>query len=109
MIGVLLFFYSQSKVLIILASTFAGIARGGGEIVWNLWITKIVPRENFSTYMSVNIAVTGIRGLLSPFIGYALLNYFSLRQISHISAVLVLISSFGIFLLMKHPRLTKSI
>jgi hypothetical protein len=104
MASVLLFFNTKTKFLVALASACAGIARGGGEIIWCLWITKIVPKEKFSLYMGLNVAVTGLRGLLSPFIGYGIHRYLSLSQMSYFSATLVLISSFGFFSLIKHPR-----
>ncbi|MDR2603576.1 MAG: hypothetical protein LBC11_03390 [Puniceicoccales bacterium] len=104
MASVLLFFNTKAKFLVALASACAGIARGGGEIIWCLWVTKIVPKEKFSLYMGLNVAVTGLRGLLSPFIGYGIRQYLSLSQMSYFSATLVLISSFGFFSLIKHPR-----
>jgi hypothetical protein len=102
--SVLLFFNTKIKFLVALASACAGIARGGGEIIWCLWVTKIVPKEKFSLYMGLNVAVTGLRGLLSPFIGYGIRQYLSLAQMSYFSATLVLISSFGFLSLIKHPR-----
>lgn len=104
MASVLLFFNTKTKFLVALASACAGIARGGGEIIWCLWVTKIVPKEKFSLYMGLNVAVTGLRGLLSPFIGYGIRQYLSLSQMSYFSATLVLISSFGFLSLIKHPR-----
>ncbi|MDR1528253.1 MAG: MFS transporter [Puniceicoccales bacterium] len=104
MASVLLFFNTKTKFLVALASACTGIARGGGEIIWCLWVTKIVPKEKFSLYMGLNVAVTGLRGLLSPFLGYGICQYLSLAQMSYFSATLVLISSFGFFSLIKHPR-----
>ncbi|MDR0693570.1 MAG: hypothetical protein LBF49_03330 [Puniceicoccales bacterium] len=106
MASVLLFFNTKIKFLVALASACSGIARGGGEIIWCLWVTKIVPKEKFSLYMSLNVAVTGLRGMLSPFIGYGIRQHLSLAQMSYFSATLVLISSFGFLSLIKHPRFT---
>ncbi|MDR2778995.1 MAG: hypothetical protein LBB16_01770 [Puniceicoccales bacterium] len=102
--SVLIFFNTKTKFFIALASACAGIARGGGEIIWCLWITKIVPKEKFSLYMGLNVAVTGLRGLLSPFIGYALRQYLPLSQMSYFAATFVLISSLGFLSLVRHPR-----
>ena len=52
---------------------FQGIAMGGGKIFWGLWVTKIAPRESASAYMSIHMALTGLRGTLAPFIGYWIL------------------------------------
>jgi hypothetical protein len=103
-IGFLLFFHTKNGLIISLAAVFAGIAWGGGEVVWCLWVTKIVPREKISMYMGVNVAIVGLRGFLAPFIGYGLSHYFSLLQISWIATMMVLISSVGLFSLRKHPR-----
>ncbi|MDR2432144.1 MAG: MFS transporter [Puniceicoccales bacterium] len=104
-LGFLLFFHCKSRNLIILASIFAGIAWGGGEIIWCLWVTKIAPKENFSSYMSTNVTIVGLRGILAPFLGYGLSHYLTLQEISYVGSAFVLISSLGLFLLRKHPRL----
>ncbi|MDR2779178.1 MAG: MFS transporter [Puniceicoccales bacterium] len=106
-LGFLLFFHYQSKGIIILASIFAGIAWGGGEIIWCLWVTKVAPKENFSSYMGANVTIVGLRGLLAPFLGYGLSHYLTLRQVSYIGSAFVLISSCGLFLLRKHPRFAR--
>ncbi|MDR1457403.1 MAG: hypothetical protein LBI47_00910 [Puniceicoccales bacterium] len=106
MASVLLFFNTKGRFLVAIASACAGIARDGGEIILCLCVTKIVSKEKFSLYMGLNIAVTGLRGLLSPFIGYGIRQHLSLSQMSSFSATLVLISSFGFLSLIKHSRFT---
>ena len=54
---------------------FQGAAMGGGKIFWGLWVTKIAPEEKASSYMSIHMALTGLRGTLAPFIGYWILAY----------------------------------
>ncbi|MDR2737681.1 MAG: MFS transporter [Puniceicoccales bacterium] len=103
-IGFLLFFHTKAKWVISFAAIFAGIAWGGGEIVWCLWVTKIVPKESLSMYMGVNVAIVGLRGFLAPFIGYGLSHYFTLQQVSWIATSMVLVSSIGLFTLRKYPR-----
>jgi hypothetical protein len=106
--GFLLFFHCQSRGLIILASVFAGIAWGGGEIIWCLWVTKIVSKENFSSYMGANVTIVGLRGLLAPFLGYGLSHFLTLKQVSYVGSTFVLISILGLFSLRKHPRFATS-
>ncbi|MDR2628577.1 MAG: MFS transporter [Puniceicoccales bacterium] len=107
-LGFLLFFHCKSRNFIVLASVFAGIAWGGGEIIWCLWVTKIAPKEHFSAYMSANVTIVGLRGLLAPFLGYGLSHYLTLQEISYVGSAFVLISSLGLFSLRKHPRFIRN-
>ena len=71
-LSVILFFISDNILLITIASACYGIALGGGKIFWNLWVTKITSQEKVSSYMSVHMALTGLRGSIAPssVIGY---------------------------------------
>jgi hypothetical protein len=73
LLSVGLFFFSKNIVVLGIAMAFQGIAMGGGKIFWGLWVTKIAPRESASAYMSIHMALTGLRGTLAPFIGYWIL------------------------------------
>ena len=73
LLSVGLFFFSKNIVVLGVAMAFQGIAMGGGKIFWGLWVTKIAPRESASAYMSIHMALTGLRGTLAPFIGYWIL------------------------------------
>jgi predicted MFS family arabinose efflux permease len=108
-VGFLLFFHTNRPWIIFSAAVFEGIAWGGGEIVWCLWVTKIVPREKISMYMGVNVAIVGLRGFAGPFIGYWLSRHFTLQQISWIATAMVAISSIGLFSLGNHPRLATAV
>jgi hypothetical protein len=107
-IGFWMFFHSTTRAMILAASALIGIAYGGGEMMLHLWVTKIVDSEKFSRYMSANVSVVGLVGLFSPFLGYNLLHYFSLQQISIIASMLLLVSIFGFFTLRNHPRFADS-
>lgn len=73
--GTAMFFFSHSLPMLYVGSAFFGMAMGGGAIAWNLWVTKIAPPSRVSQYMSVHTSLTGIRGVLSPFLGYWLISY----------------------------------
>lgn len=103
-LGFLFFFNFRHPGIISLSAIFMGIGFGGGEVVWCLWITKIAPKEKFGLYMSANTAVVGLRGFFSPFLGYGLLNYLTLQQISWLATFLVILSSVGLWSLRNHPR-----
>ena len=73
LISIGLFFFSTNMVLLTIAMAFQGAAMGGGKIFWGLWVTKIAPEHKASSYMSIHMALTGLRGTLAPFIGYWIL------------------------------------
>ena len=105
-LSVLLFFISDHIILIALASACQGIAIGGGKIFWNLWVTKIAKPEKVSSYMSIHMALTGVRGSVAPFIGYWILNQSSPQVVAYIGAVLIAISMILFECFRFHPRLT---
>lgn len=73
LLSIALFFFSKNLVLLVAAMACQGVAMGGGKIFWSLWVTKIAPDEKASSYMSIHMALTGLRGTLAPFIGYYIL------------------------------------
>lgn len=75
LVSIGLFFFSTNIVLLTIAMAFQGAAMGGGKIFWGLWVTKIAPEHKASSYMSIHMALTGLRGTLAPFIGYWILAY----------------------------------
>jgi len=47
-----------------------GVARGGGTLAWNLGHLHFAPEEQTEIYMSIHVALTGVRGLLMPLLGW---------------------------------------
>lgn len=107
-LSVLLFFISDNYLLIGFASACQGIALGGGKIYWNLWVTKITSRDKVSAYMSVHMALTGLRGTLAPFIGYWILAQTNPQCVAYIGATLIALSIVLFELHRKHPRLVQA-
>lgn len=66
--------------LIILAAAIKGIAFGGGALAWNLGHLHFVRPAQSGQYMSVHVTLTGLRGLLAPFLGVALYQLLEQRQ-----------------------------
>ena len=108
LLSVILFFLSDSLILISIASACQGIALGGGKIFWNLWVTKIAPPKKVSSYMSVHMALTGIRGSFAPFLGYAILMSTSPLTVAIIGSLLILISILMFEQNKNHPRLANN-
>ncbi len=90
--AILLFFNSQSLIMLGIASAIFGIGAAGGNIAWNLWVTKLAPEGKAAEYMGVHTFTTGIRGILAPFLGFYLLAIYPAEAVAWIAAVLIGIS-----------------
>jgi hypothetical protein len=55
--------------LLAAARLVLGVARGGGSIAWQLGHNHFAPPERAGLYMSVHVTLTGLRGLIAPFLG----------------------------------------
>ncbi|MCH9617049.1 MAG: hypothetical protein SP4CHLAM5_00260 [Chlamydiia bacterium] len=68
-----LIFSSISLSLIFLAYLIYGIAQAGSHLIWHLSGPMFSGEESSSRYSGVNIVMVGIRGLIGPVFGGALL------------------------------------
>lgn len=94
MIGIVGFFMSASPSGFFITAIFYGIAQSGGDVTWNLWVTKLAPQDRVSEYMAVHLFMTGIRFLIAPLIGFHLAGIMSLSSIGWLCAFLGLISNY---------------
>lgn len=103
--GFWIFFNSIQLKYIILSEILIGIGHGGGLLLWCLWITKIVPVKQYSAYMGANTAVVGMRNILAPFIGYAILESgCSFAALGKIASSIIFLSIIGLISIKNHPR-----
>ncbi|MCA9244431.1 MAG: hypothetical protein KDA32_10780 [Phycisphaerales bacterium] len=58
-----------SVLVIIAARVLFGFCRGGGQMAWTLGHLSFAPPGQVETYMSVHVALTGVRGLIMPLVG----------------------------------------
>ncbi len=65
--------------LLYAASVLRGIAFGGGALAWNLGHLSFVKAEKSQDYMAVHVTLTGLRGLIAPFMGVAIYNLIESR------------------------------
>tara|TARA_R110002096_G_scaffold122929_3_gene266092 strand:+ start:1799 stop:2947 length:1149 start_codon:yes stop_codon:yes gene_type:complete len=77
-LSLFLYFWTEQFWVIAIGAALAGVARGGGEIVWNLWVTKLAPEDHTADYMSVHTFLTGLRGFMAPFLGFSVVAALSL-------------------------------
>lgn len=88
-IGTLSFFATGSWVMLLLSAALLGFATAGGDVAWNLWVTKFAPPERVSEYMAVHTFFAGVRGLAAPILGFTLLEVVSLDALSWGCTVLI--------------------
>lgn len=70
LLGILLFFHSIDLRFLGLATALMGFSSGGSMLTSNIWVTKIAHPDQVSSYMSAHVWVSGLRGLLAPFLGF---------------------------------------
>ena len=73
LVAILTFFSTRNILVIGAAGALIGMAMAGGNIAWNLWVTKFAPPDRTSDYMSVHTFLTGVRGVIAPFFGFWLI------------------------------------
>jgi MFS family permease len=65
----------SSLNLVYLSKLVEGLVMGLSSIVWTLGIMYFAPKAQIAIYMGVHTALTGIRGLIAPFLGTWLMEY----------------------------------
>ena len=63
---------TMSEPLLYASAVIKGAAFAGGALAWTLGHLDFAPPHKASQYMGVHVTLTGVRGLLAPFIGVAL-------------------------------------
>lgn len=98
--------------LIVIGSIILGIAFGGGVLAWNLGHQHFAPVHQDSLYMSVHVTLTGVRGIIGPYLG--VLIYESLRPSGNggwvfgVSMALTMLGAIGFVLLRNIERQSQS-
>jgi MFS family permease len=54
--------------ILVLSRVVQGVGRGGGAIAWNLGHLQFAGRHQTDLYMSIHVALTGLRGTTMPFL-----------------------------------------
>lgn len=92
-IHIFLFFHTDKLWALILAGAIFGVAHSGGDVAWNLWVTRLAPCGRAADYMAVHTFMTGIRGLMAPFVGFWMLTVINYHSLSVISGCFILVAS----------------
>jgi hypothetical protein len=101
------FFFTDNFAFWIFSAVALGLNYGGNLTAWQLWVTKIAPSpEKLGAYVSLDMAIMGLRDALATSLGYFLLSQaISLQIICILAFILAGISAFGFCLLVKNPRM----
>jgi hypothetical protein len=83
-------FISGGAGMVYLASFIFGIGMSGVMIAWALSSIYYAPKYQESNYQAVHIALTGLRGVFSPALGYAVMKIFAIEYTFVLSALLFL-------------------
>ena len=63
---------SGSVVLFIVGRAWMGVGMAGGRIAWTMGHHDLAPPDRAARYMSVHVALTGVRGVIAPYVGVML-------------------------------------
>jgi MFS family permease len=90
---------------LLVGSVLFGIAKGGGQVAWSLWVTKFAPPDRTADYMATHTFLTGTRGVLSAWVAFGLLGtWFSFQQLSWIGGGLVSLATLMLVPVIAHGR-----
>jgi hypothetical protein len=97
---------TDTTIMVYISFFVFGFAMSGVTIAWALSSIFYAPRSEVSNYQAVHITLTGIRGLFSPALGYAVMKIFAIEYSFYLSAALFLLG--GILMFRESARTKKA-
>ena len=82
-VSMLFFFHSRNVPMLLFATVLFGIGTAGGDVAWNLWVTKVAKPEHVGDYMSVHLLFNGVRGLIAPFLGFYATQFLPIQWVTY--------------------------
>lgn len=92
-LGILGFFLGQNMTGFVIGALMFGVAQAGGEVAWSLWVTKLAPADHVAEYMAVHTFLTGVRGVLAPFVAFYLVRFVSIHLMGVIAVAFIVSAS----------------
>lgn len=102
------FFTGTSDNSLIIGSVLLGIGAAGGDLMWSLWVTKFAPPGRTADYMGLHTFSTGLRAVVAPVVGFAILGHIPLATVALIAAGLMLTASFVLIPEMRAERIARA-
>jgi len=99
----LLYFLSSDIYLVAIATVFSGVTSGGLELARLNYITRAAREEEIESYWGIDYSLMGIRGIVGPFVGIALMHLIGMKYAFLIAFITIFVS----FLLMGRVKMGK--
>jgi hypothetical protein len=61
--------FAAATGVYVLGRVFEGLAQSGGAIAWNIGHLHFAEDDKAELYMGIHVSLTGLRGLIAPFVG----------------------------------------
>ena len=82
---------ADTDIVVYISFFIFGFAMSGVTIAWALSSIFYAPKNEVSNYQAVHITLTGVRGIFSPALGYAVMKIFDIEYSFYLSALLFLL------------------
>ncbi|MBL7995454.1 MFS transporter [bacterium] len=92
-INLLLFYFATDLKLIYIASVLQGVSMSGAQLSWQLCVMEFAPKNQVGIYMGIHTMLTGVRGIIAPFVGAYLIGAAGIGNTFLVGFVLMLIST----------------
>ncbi len=92
------YIFASSIWYIVPASIISGFTMGAQELSRVHFITNRAKSKDIPTYQGIDFTLMGLRGIVAPFLGVALMYWIGMKSVFIISFCLTIISSLAMFL-----------
>jgi predicted MFS family arabinose efflux permease len=93
-VSIATFFAGKSEAGLVIASIAFGVGVAAGDVLWSMWAVKFAPKDKVADYMALHTFSTGIRATVAPFVGFILIEQFSVTKIGFFCGALTMFGSF---------------
>lgn len=87
-----------------LAFAIFSVGMAGVHVGWNVGSIVFAPPGRGAHYQGIHVAMIGVRGLLAPILGYALLRWLGYREVFLVAALLFVMASLSSWLLARWQK-----
>ncbi len=92
-LGIAAFFTGNHSWGLVVGAVIYGISNAGGDVAWGLWVTKFAPPERIADYMAIHTALTGLRGVVAPFVAFQIVQHHTPATMGWVSGAMILVAS----------------
>ncbi len=86
--------FALKVAFVYLAYLLFGVAMSGVNIAWSMGSISFAGKEDASMFQSVHVTLTGVRGLIAPFLGFIILRTFGLTSVFVVAFLFLATASF---------------